>query len=71
METDNQNLDQYGHRIGQPWTTSELAEAANVSNSRVRQAVMRNEVQSILRTKRLRLVPYYEGIRFIEQREGK
>ena len=68
IENENTELDQYGHKANTPWTTSELAEAACLSNSRIRQLVADNELESYLRTKRLRMIPYYEGLRFLENR---
>lgn len=59
-------VDKFGHRVGQAWTTRQLAETAQLSPSRIRQLVANGELQHNKIAPRLNLIPYAEGIRFLE-----
>lgn len=71
MTNDNQNLDQHGHPIGQDWTVKELAEAVDVSPGRIRQLLVDNTIKSYLRTNRLRMIKYWDGVNFIQSKSGQ
>lgn len=70
MEDQVINTDKYNHKIGEPWTVSELAEASNLSGGRIRQLIADKTIKSFLRVKHLRLVSYLDGIAFLESREN-
>lgn len=67
MDTQNGNetLDKYGHKVGQDWTVKELATAVNVSPGRIRQLIVDDVIKSYLRTNRLRMIKYFDGLEFI------
>ena len=64
------NTDKYNHKIGEPWTVSELAEATSLSGGRIRQLIADKTIKSFLRVKHLRLVSYLDAIVFLESRES-
>lgn len=70
VQQDGLALDQWGHTIGRPWTTTELAQAAGLSpeSSYLARIARDGDLSGSYKVGGVWLIPYAEGVRFLQER---